>query len=97
MAKQANNNEEIKEEVVNNEEETVTIMSTMNIAVTNGLSGQNVTVDNDAIENRLKVIPTWQKEVVQITKGKNKYPAKIKDWFTVQKLVKVGILNFIQE
>lgn len=96
MAKQANNNEEIKEEVVNNEE-TVTIMSTMNIAVTNGLSGKNVTVDNEAIENRLKVIPTWQKEVVQITKGKNKYPAKIKDRFTVQKLVKVGILNFIQE
>lgn len=71
----------------------VTIQSSIDIRVTAGLQHQDHSQPAANIPDRLKVAPEWPKHTILIYKGVHNYPAEIKDWVTVQALVKDKILT----
>lgn len=71
----------------------IRIQSTMNITVTAGLQHQDVSSPDAHVADRLKVVPEWFKGTCLIHEGVGNYPAFIKDWPTVQALVRDGILT----
>ena len=71
----------------------IRIQSTMNITVTGGLQGQDVTNKDAHVPDRLKVQPLWPKLTVDIHEGVGTYPAYIVEWNTVKALVKEKVLT----
>lgn len=71
----------------------IKIQSTMNITVTAGLQGLDVTNADAHVPDRLKVQSLWPKLTVDIHEGVGSYPAYIKDWNTVKALVRDKVLT----
>lgn len=78
----------------------IEIQSSINITVTYGLGGVNHSKpEEEAVQGRdfIKVEPHWQESAVKILRGKHIYPAEIKDWPTVKKMVEAGHFTIGQE
>ena len=71
----------------------VRIQSTIDICVTAGLQGRDLTRKDSDIPDRLKVSPDWPKMTMFIHKGAGNYPAEIAEWNTVKALVKDKVLT----
>lgn len=74
-------------------EKFIKIQSTMNITVTAGLQGLDVTNADAHVPDRLKVQSLWPKLTVDIHEGVGNYPEYIKDWNTVKALVRDKVLT----
>lgn len=75
----------------------ITIQSSIDIAVTPGLQALDVTNKDAHVPDRLKVQALWPRLSVMIYKGVGKYPAEIKEWESVKKLVANKILTIGEE
>jgi hypothetical protein len=71
----------------------VKIQSSINVQVTGGLDGIDVTDKNSNVSNKLKVQPLWTKERVVIKAGVGWYPAKVTNWASTKSLEKHKIIT----
>ena len=71
----------------------VRIQSSIDISVTAGLQGKDLTRKDSDIPDRLKVSPEWPKLTMFIHKGTGNYPAEIAEWNTVKCLAKDKVLT----
>ena len=71
----------------------IRIQSSKTITVTCGLQHDDVTNKDAHVPDRLKVSPTWPKKSIMIRKGVGTYPSEIKEWKSVQALVKDGVFT----
>lgn len=75
----------------------IRIQSTKTIKVTCGLQHMDVTNPDAHIPDRLKVSAEWPKCMVLIRQGVGEYPSEIKEWPTVQALLRDKILTIGEE
>ena len=71
----------------------VKIQSKINITVTAGLQGKDVTNPDAHVADRLKISALWPKCTVDIHEGVGYYPAYIAEWGSVKGLEKDEILS----
>lgn len=71
----------------------VRIQSSINITVTSGLQGIDLTRQDSDIPNRLNLAPSWPKTRVDIEAGSHWYPAEIAEWSTVKALQNDNIIT----
>lgn len=75
----------------------IRIQSERNIVVTGGLQSINMTNKDAHVADRLNVKSAWAGLQVLVKKGTGYYPSEIKNWPTVQRLVKKNILTLGEE
>ena len=71
----------------------VKITSDRNITVTPGLQYKDVTNPAAQVADRLRVLPMWNKDTVDIKTGSYFYKTEILEWNTVKNLIKRDILT----
>ena len=77
--------------------EYVYIQSTTTIVVTSGLQNEDVTNPDAHVPDRLRINPIWPKMSIMIKAGRHIYPSLIKDWPSVQALIKDNVLTIGEE
>lgn len=71
----------------------VYIQSNIDIMVTSGLQGEDVTNKDAHVPDRLKVNPLWPRLKCLIRRGQHLYPSEITTWNTVKRLQEDKVLT----
>lgn len=71
----------------------IEISSTTTIHVTCGTNALDVTNPDAHVADRLRVAPSWTKNIICIKEGKGEYPADIATWATVKALERDGVIT----
>ena len=71
----------------------IEISSTTTIHVTCGANALDVTNPDAHVADRLRVAPSWTKNIICIKEGKGEYPADIATWATVKALERDGVIT----
>lgn len=74
----------------------IRIQSTQTIIVSPDLKVKDLSDTTSLAPNRLRAVMDWNDSPVKIIAGVGEYDAKIKNWFSVKKLVEAEILTIME-